>query len=163
MFMVKTFVASLFLAIGLSTAVGAATLSGESFGIKEFEIYFDDSNNNRKLDLSEFTGWKCFLPFCNDVVNENETPFLVGIYAPQSPLSQLAVSGGSCPISEWQDFGSNFCTVDGTGHTTAAFAARFYYVDIVSPVPLPAGLPLVLTGLAGLAGLRMRHKRKAQV
>jgi hypothetical protein len=30
-------------------------------------------------------------------------------------------------------------------------------------VPLPAGLPLVLTGLAGFAGLRMRKKRKAQV
>ncbi|MEM1073272.1 MAG: VPLPA-CTERM sorting domain-containing protein [Pseudomonadota bacterium] len=28
-----------------------------------------------------------------------------------------------------------------------------------APVPLPAGLPLVLTGLAGLAGLRVRSKR----
>ncbi len=33
----------------------------------------------------------------------------------------------------------------------------------LAPVPLPAGLPLVLTGLAGFAGLRMRKKRKAQV
>ncbi|MEP1200904.1 VPLPA-CTERM sorting domain-containing protein [Tateyamaria sp.] len=29
-------------------------------------------------------------------------------------------------------------------------------------VPLPAGLPLVLTGLAGFAGFRMRKKQKAQ-
>ena len=33
----------------------------------------------------------------------------------------------------------------------------------LAPIPLPAGLPLLLTGLAGFAGLRLRQKRKAQV
>lgn len=32
-----------------------------------------------------------------------------------------------------------------------------------TPIPLPAGLPLLITGLAGFAGLRMRKKRAAQV
>ena len=41
--------------------------------------------------------------------------------------------------------------------------AVFAVAEKVSPVPVPAGLPLVLTGLAGFAGLRMRKKRKAQV
>lgn len=43
----------------------------------------------------------------------------------------------------------------------------FGYITSITPnapaVPLPAGLPLVLTGLAGFAGLRMRKKRNAQV
>ena len=34
-------------------------------------------------------------------------------------------------------------------------------VKALAPVPLPAGLPLLLSGLAGVAGLRMRRKRRA--
>jgi len=34
---------------------------------------------------------------------------------------------------------------------------------IFAPIPLPAGLPLLLTGLAGFAGLRLRKKRAAKV
>lgn len=33
----------------------------------------------------------------------------------------------------------------------------------LTPIPLPAGLPLLITGLAAFAGLRMRKKRAAQV
>jgi hypothetical protein len=34
---------------------------------------------------------------------------------------------------------------------------------VLAPVPLPAGFPLLLTGLAGFAGLLLRKKRKAHV
>lgn len=34
------------------------------------------------------------------------------------------------------------------------------FSTVTTPVPVPAGLPLVLTGLAGFAGLRIRNKRK---
>ena len=37
------------------------------------------------------------------------------------------------------------------------------WTNAPSAIPLPAGLPLILTGLAGLAGLRMRKKRALQV
>jgi hypothetical protein len=40
---------------------------------------------------------------------------------------------------------------------------RYATATMVSSVPLPAGLPLLLIGFAGLAGLRLRNRRRAQL
>ena len=57
------------------------------------------------------------------------------------------VTIGSSPIDE-----SRISSSESTLTATA-----------VTAVPLPAGLPLLLAGIAGLAGLRMRRQRTVQV
>ncbi|MEP1198261.1 VPLPA-CTERM sorting domain-containing protein [Tateyamaria sp.] len=58
---------------------------------------------------------------------------------------------------------SSDCPTPDYKPISAGDTHTFAWATKVSPVPLPAGLTLVLTGLAGFAGLRMRKQRKAQV
>ncbi|MEP1352873.1 MAG: VPLPA-CTERM sorting domain-containing protein [Tateyamaria sp.] len=55
------------------------------------------------------------------------------------------------------------CGIVPNGALPQTTSARFAVATLVPTVPLPAGLPILLTGLAGFAGLRMRKKWKAQV
>ena len=77
----------------------------------------------------------------------------------------LALSSGNLSVSEpgyWR--GSPVSPECGEYDYTIRLDASFpVKVVQVGAVPLPAGLPLVLTGLAGFAGLRLRKKRSVQV
>lgn len=159
MFRMKTFFASFCLAVGLSTAVCAATLTGSISGDKFFEIYFEDDNTNGKLDLSEFTGWQGFSAYAGF---EARIPLLLAI-GNTPALQPFAVSGGSCTILS----NYSFCFQDASGRSAIAPNTNeqwsYSLSTDVSNIPLPAGLPLVLTGLAGFVGVRMWKKRTPQV
>ena len=56
-----------------------------------------------------------------------------------------------------------------SGNVTNGFSGQgnvvgsYNIVGAITAVPLPAGLPLLLAGLGGLTGLRLRKMRKARV
>ena len=58
---------------------------------------------------------------------------------------------------------SNSLTPVCGGSNTKIISADEITFTTLQPVPLPAGSVLLLTGLAGVAGLRMRKKRGTQV
>jgi hypothetical protein len=59
-------------------------------------------------------------------------------------------------IEDLANLNLNFAINLGSNFSGSTFTLR---TTSIAPIPLPAGLPLLLTGLAGLAGLRHRRKQ----
>ncbi len=119
-------------------------------GSSGFSLVFEDLDGDMLFSLDEL------LSFSGITDNFGDTFTILA----SVPTVVGFTDGGILP-SPTPPFCTGFwCFEESRGNGTSTPATSFS-LDI-SVVPLPAGLPLLLTGLAGFAGLRMRQKRKAQ-
>lgn len=112
----------------------------------------------------------------------NTAGFGVGEYVPTSFANSFSVLSGSMVVAVFDSYGqfntppavtccSLFIYTTPNGslaglsnvNTSVPLASDTGLIFTPATVPLPAGLPLLATGLAGFTALRMRKKRKAQV
>jgi hypothetical protein len=122
--------------------------------VSNFSLTFEDFDSDMLFSVDELISFSGVTVFFGSV--DVLYPILGGV-----PIVESYTDGGiaGCGISlsgRWI-----FCIENGSGYIPEP--TQFTYSTTVVPtaaVPLPAGLPLVLTGLAGFLGLRMRKKRK---
>lgn len=116
----------------------------------DFSLVFEDLDGDMLFSLDELSS------FSGITNNFGDThPILSSV-----PTVVGFTDGGILPLPTPSVCTGIWCFEVSRG-TGFGLPATSFSLDI-SVVPLPAGLPLLLTGLAGFAGLRMRKKRKAQ-
>lgn len=150
-----------------STSTSAATVTAVSTspGATDFTITFTDDNANNLLDIDEITG------FSGISLLSGGNPVVTGdIVLSIDTVAGISV-GGIVPGATIAPLNNPWAFADSGGplgplQATIAITSSVhnYSIDLddtgATPVPLPAGLPLLLAGVGGL-GLMAQRKRKA--
>lgn len=145
--------AALALAVLAASPLSAATLTATTAGGNgSFTIFYTDTNGNGLFDLKELTSFSGF----TDVFGAHDivllaVPKIAGI------ARAGALAGASLYSKSWWNF-ETAGNVD-LNWDTAASKNNWTYKINPSQVPLPAGLPVLLAGLAGLALLARRRSK----
>ncbi len=142
----------------LCSANGGLTISGDgsgsaaSYGTNAYTVQWAGTLNN--TDRDDMVNDGTLLGYVDDPVNGgggNDDDWLY--------TAPLVIGDGS-----WWFFTGTNCCIDTMGHQVLVTLSGIGSVDPgtgpggVSSVPVPAGLPLLLTGLAGFAALKRRRK-----
>jgi hypothetical protein len=156
----KALLSSFLLVTGIAAEANAVTLTATSLtaNVPSFVLTYDDLNNDSLLQFGEVTSfsgiyvsdpwWGSF-----DYRYLTSVPDIPGI-ADHAGGS----SGQSCqPIDCWSAWSVSIMD-DGT--VDASFPQNWFSYVVSTPgvVPLPAGLPLMLSAMAGLEILRRRRR-----
>lgn len=124
-------------------------------GNGSFVIEFDDTNNNSLFDLFELTSFSGFTSsFGQSIVSIVGVPEIAGI-------SVAGLTPGAINIiSTFWNF-EELGAVDLKADLGASTGNWRYEISGVTPVPVPAALPLLAFGLGALGFAGWRRKRKA--
>lgn len=170
---------------GLSSATSAATynIAGGASGGKLGNVVFDFTiSNDFGATFSDTSIGLTINTLTSSVVAGSPFPIAGGLgYNYNSSIDRLNIGGLNAGTQNVVSFTNDFYfIINGftglspsfggyadfradSGFISSPFAFAFGSVTEIAPVPLPAGLPLLLAGLGGLAGLRLRKKRISQV
>ncbi|MCB6177132.1 hypothetical protein LHP98_03180 [Rhodobacter sp. Har01] len=132
----------------------AATLTAQPLGFFEgFSIEFDDTNNNKLFDLPELTS---FSGMTIRLVTSTLLDTVIGVPAIAGISTEATLPGVIALAPDHWSFdaaGSTELTTD----LSAGAVSWSYQITGLSPVPLPASLPLLAGGLVLLAARRRRN------
>ncbi|MBL4810844.1 MAG: VPLPA-CTERM sorting domain-containing protein [Rhodobacteraceae bacterium] len=150
---IKSLAAAACLLAATSAASFAATLTATSTvpTATSWSAEFDDLDNNGLFSVSEMTSMTSFQFGVNEYVTIIANPEIAGISI-EDNLDTFALGGAPVWIFELTTTGG-FIGINHANWT--------YEITGLSAVPLPAGGLLLLTGLAGVAGLKRRKKQAA--
>jgi hypothetical protein len=181
--LITTLFYSLVLSLGISAEVSAASYQYDFtiFGASGVVSFSDISDGTRSSTGLEVTS-NLIDPTGNAIYSADTTPpipsfeFAGGLIV--DAIGRFEFGDG---INDWslEWFGNSGgtgnnntsfgCIALGTDKSCGGQPGRFIigsgatnsFVPKIAPVPLPAGLPLLLAGLGGLAGLRLKKKHAA--
>lgn len=157
---IKGLIAAASLAAFAAVPASAASLynltaTSNDSDVSHFFLTFEDLDTDMLFSLNElqsFSGITVFSTFYSTLEIVPDLPNFT--------------DGGTTGFDCLGAFTDDWCfgRTDSSGNLTDEFFRSSFFHDYhITPVPLPAGLPLLLTGLAGFVGLRMREKRAARV
>lgn len=178
---------SLVMALGLTVPTSAATFNydftmpGVS-GVISFDDVTDGSRTSTRLEVIsnriDLSGNGIYDPFetplftfsSGNIVSAsgsfelNVTPPLIWFLFFDQTSDEITRLELMCVdrFFDGESFGKG-CAGRSFESTSASDLTSSIFTQQLTPIPLPAGLPLLITGLAAFAGLRMRKKRAAQV
>lgn len=161
------------------TAVNAATISvqGSYGGGQLGDVAFDLTvSNDFSGDIADTTVGLTVNSLSSSVVGDPFIPDGGLAYRYTADVDAFSIGGLNLGVfglfGDATDFLITICSFTGpspvlcsASDTTASssgitgFLTDDGFTAVVSSVPISAGFPLLLTGLAGMAGLRMRKKR----
>lgn len=136
------------------------TATANNSPVSNFFIQFNDTNNNLLFDFNERTFFSG-VTVNPSVVGETFYPSLLGVPALSGISNPYIAPEVGTTLEQWINQDS---WLFGGSEFGAAEGPSFYWTYSVSGlgeaavVPLPAGLPLALGGLAALMLLRLRRK-----
>ena len=147
--------AAVALAVSGTAPVMAATLTATTTGGNgSFKITYNDTNGNGLFDLRELIHFSGF----TDVFGAHDTVIL-SVPRIEDIAHFGTVKGATLDNRRWWNF-ETAGNVDMNWDTSAGTKNWTYSIN-PSQVPLPASLPLLLAGLAGL-GLIARNRSKSR-
>jgi hypothetical protein len=151
----KTLALAAALVVAGATAAPAATLTATATGANgnnpSFTIEFEDVNGNGLFDIDELTSFSGFTLGPSTVARVLAVPEIGGI-----AVAGLRPGARVGDISGLWYFDAN--PVDNQWNVGIRPNSWTYEITGLTPVPVPAALPLLLAGLGGLALLRRRAR-----
>lgn len=154
---------SMAFAIGISAMASAAHAVVVDYGGTDYEVTsFTGSSYTSNQSLLESQIWFGDTGIADHFANAVNTQLglnAISVYGPY--FAYASFIGPNGPGFRERSWDIRISAVNGESQSASNTSWVFATATAVSPVPLPAGGVLLLTGLAGMAALRRRKKPTA--